>query len=86
MRSRKEFIARNKNGNIKTSQQIANEINAESLEYISMKGLKEAISMDICQGCIDFPNGYPPEMHHEFTQLFATDKEGTRAYEKLNTS
>ena len=81
MRSRKEFIARDKNGNIKTWTQIADEIQADSLEYISMNGLKEAIGMDICKGCIDFPNGYPPEMQEQVTQLFANDKKGTRAYE-----
>jgi amidophosphoribosyltransferase len=81
MRSRKEFIARDKNDSIKTWQQIAEEINADSLEYISMNGLREAIGMNICQGCINFPDGYPPEMHEQVSQLFAKDKKGIRAYE-----
>jgi glutamine phosphoribosylpyrophosphate amidotransferase len=85
MRSRKEFIARDKNGAIKTWKQIADEIHADSLEYISMNGLKEAIGMNICKGCIDFPKGYPPEMQEQVTQLFAHDKKGTRAYECLKT-
>jgi amidophosphoribosyltransferase len=85
MRSRKEFIARDKNGSIKTWKQIADEIHADSLEYISMNGLKEAIGMNICKGCIDFPDGYPPEMQEKVTHLFANDKKGTRAYEYPKT-
>jgi amidophosphoribosyltransferase len=81
MRSRKEFIARDEAGNIKTPQQIAKEIHAESLEYISMNGLREAIGMNICQGCIEFPNGYPSEMQSQVTKLFSNDKKGIRAYE-----
>ena len=46
-------------------------------------GLKEAIGMDICRGCIDFPGGYPPEMREQVTKLFTKDRKGIRAYECL---
>ena len=81
MRSRKEFIARNKDGKIKTWDQIANEIGSDSLAYISMDGLKKAIGSDTCRGCIDFPDGYPTEMQNDVRKLFTEDKEGVRAYE-----
>jgi len=45
MRSKKEFIARNNNGDIKTPDQIAKEIGADSLGYISISGLKKAIGL-----------------------------------------
>jgi amidophosphoribosyltransferase len=83
MRSRKEFIARTDNGTIKSWDDIAKEIGADSLTYISMDGLKEAIGMDICRGCIDFPDGYPPEMREQVAKLFTKDKKGIRAYECL---
>jgi amidophosphoribosyltransferase len=83
MRSKKEFIARDEKGKIKTSKQIAKEINADSLAYISMEGLKKAIGFDICKGCIDFPGGYPPEMKEDVMKLFKVDGRGIRAYECL---
>jgi len=83
MRSKKEFIARDEKGNIKTWEQIAEEINADSLAYLSMDGLKKAIGFDICKGCIDFPDGYPLEMKEDVTKLFRTDGKGIRAYECL---
>jgi amidophosphoribosyltransferase len=81
MRSRKEFIARTPEGTIKTWDAIAQEIGADSLGYISMDGLKEAIGFDICRGCIDFPEGYPPEMHKDAQKLFTLDRKEQRAYE-----
>jgi len=81
MRSRKEFIARGKNGEIKSWDAISHEIGADSLGYISMEGLKGAIGSEICKGCIDFPNGYPPAMQHDVEKLFRSDKTGVRAYE-----
>lgn len=81
MRSKKEFIARNENGKIKSSMQIAEEIGADSLEYISMNGLKKAIGFDICKGCIDFPDGYPLDMKEDVLKLFKADRNGIRAYE-----
>ncbi len=82
MRSKKEFIARDRNGKIKSWEQIAKEIGADTLAYTSIKGLKKAIGFDICRGCIDFPDGYPPEMKDDVIKLFKRDKEGLRAYEQ----
>jgi len=81
MRSRKEFIARAENGSIKKWTEIAKEIDADSLGYISIDGLKKAIGFDICRGCIEFPEGYPPEMQNDVKKLFKNDKKGIRAYE-----
>jgi len=81
MRSRKEFIARDNEGNIKSWKQIAEEIDVDSLGYISIEGLKEAIGFEVCKGCIEFPTGYPSEMQQDFKKLFQHDKRGMRAYE-----
>jgi amidophosphoribosyltransferase len=81
MRSKKEFIARNSDGTIKSWEQIAKEIGADSLGYISIEGLKKAIGFEVCKGCIDFPDGYPKEMQEDVKQLFKSDKKGMRAYE-----
>jgi amidophosphoribosyltransferase len=81
MRSKKEFIARDKNGKIKAWDKISQEIGADSLGYISIDGLKKAIGFDICRGCIDFPDGYPSEMQNDVKNLFKNDRKGTRAYE-----
>ena len=81
MRSRKEFIARDETGEFKAWDDIAKEIGADSLAYISIEGLRKAIGFDTCKGCIDFPQGYPPEMKDEVMKLFNNDKKGKRAYE-----
>ena len=81
MRSKKEFIARDDKGKIKTWETIAREINADSLAYISIKRLEEAIGFPICKGCIDFPKGYPPELREDAMKLYRRDKKGMRAYE-----
>ena len=81
MRSRKEFIAQDKNSEIRTWNQIENEIGADSLGYISISELKKAIGSDICRGCIDFPDGYPPEMQNDVKNLFKIDGKLARAYE-----
>jgi len=81
MRSRKEFIARGPDGKIKTCEKIAEEIGADSLGYISIDGLRSAIGSDICQGCIDFPGGYPSEMQKDVLAFFKKDGKGMRAYE-----
>ena len=83
MRSRKEFIARGPDGEIKTCEKIAEEIGADSLGYISIDGLKRAIGFDICLGCIDFPGGYPSEMQKDVLTFFKKDGEGMRAYEHV---
>jgi amidophosphoribosyltransferase len=81
MRSRKEFLARDKKGDIKKYSDIAKEIGADSLAYISMEGLREAIGFDTCRGCIDFPNGYPPDMKNDVLELFKKEGQKRRAYE-----
>ncbi len=82
MRSKKEFIARDKKDDIKTWEQIAKEIGAESLAYTTIESLKKAIGSDICSGCINFPDGYPDEWKEDVKKLFKMDKKGFRAYEK----
>ena len=67
MRSKKEFIARDEKGDIKTWEQIAKEIGADSLAYTTVEDLKKAIGFDICSGCIDFPDGYPSELEKRCT-------------------
>ncbi|MCX6665468.1 MAG: amidophosphoribosyltransferase [Euryarchaeota archaeon] len=81
MRSRKEFIARDQKGNIKSWGEIAKEIGADSLGYISIDGLKKAIGFETCRGCIDFPDGYPLEMHNDVMNMFKADGTDRRAYE-----
>jgi amidophosphoribosyltransferase len=81
MRSKKEFIARDSDGRIKKVDEIEKEIGADSLAYTTIKGLREAIGLDTCKGCIDFPDGYPEDMRKDVTELFKKDKSGKRAYE-----
>jgi len=81
MRSKKEFIARDNDGNIKPWDAIVKEIDADSLGYISIEGLKKAIGSEICKGCIEFPEGYPPDMQNDVKKMFKDDKTGIRAYE-----
>jgi len=81
MRSRKEFIARNSDGEIKTSENISKEIGADSLGYVSKEGLKKAIGFETCRGCIDFPGGYPTEMQKDVLNFFKKDGKKMRAYE-----
>ena len=81
MRSKKEFIARKKDGEIKSVDAITKEIGADSLGYISIEGVKKAIGSEICKGCIDFPDGYPSEMQNDVKKMFKNDKTGIRAYE-----
>jgi len=83
MRSKKEFIARKPNGELKSWDEIAREIGAESVAYISIESLKKAIGFDICSGCINFPDGYPSEMQSDIKQLFSYDEKGKRAYESV---
>jgi amidophosphoribosyltransferase len=85
MRSKKEFIARDTEGNIKTWEQIADEIGADSLAYTTIDCLKEAINSDICCGCINFPDGYPSEWREDVLNLLKVDKKGLRAYEHIST-
>ncbi|MEA2055683.1 MAG: amidophosphoribosyltransferase [Candidatus Thermoplasmatota archaeon] len=81
MRSRKELIARCEDGGIKPVNEICKEIGADSLGYLSVKGLQKAIGFETCRGCIDFPNGYPKEMQKDVLEMFKKDEEGVRAYD-----
>jgi glutamine phosphoribosylpyrophosphate amidotransferase len=81
MRSKREFIARTKDGKIKPINEITKEIGADSLAYSSIERLTKAIGFDICRGCIDFPDGYPEEWKEDVTQFFKNDRGGKRAYE-----
>ncbi len=80
MRSKKEFIARNEEGYIKTCEEIGRELGADSLAYTSIESLTEAIGFDTCRGCIDFPDGYPSEWKNDVIEMFKKDKKGERAY------
>jgi amidophosphoribosyltransferase len=82
MRSKKEFIARNENGDIKTWEQIAKEIGADSLAYTTVDDLKKAIGSEICSGCINFPDGYPDDWKKDVINFFKMDKKGQRANER----
>jgi amidophosphoribosyltransferase len=81
MRSRKEFLARDDKGNIKSWDNISKEINADSLAYNNPSDLEKVIGFPVCKGCIDFPSGYPKELQHDVIRLFKKDTEGKRAYE-----
>ena len=81
MRSKKEFIARDKEGRVKSWKEIGKEIGADSLAYTTIDLLKKAIGSDICAGCIDFPNGYPEEMREDEIKFLKNDRKDYRAYE-----
>jgi glutamine phosphoribosylpyrophosphate amidotransferase len=86
MRSKKEFIAVDKDGRIKSWDEIGDAIGADSLAYSSIKALRSVIigsreDIDICAGCLDFPCGYPKDMQGELKELLKKDAEGIRAYE-----
>ena len=81
MKSKKEFIARDKNDEIKSWDKIAKEIDADSLAYTSVDRLKKAIGSEICGGCVAYPEGYPDEMIDDIKKLYKNDKKGIRAYE-----
>lgn len=80
MRSKKEFIARDQEGKIKSWDEIAETIGADSLAYTDIEDLEQAIEFDFCRGCIDFPEGYPAEMRDKVMKLFNKDQKGKRAY------
>jgi len=81
MRSKKEFLARDEQGNIKPWDAICEEIGADSLAYIAPEDLKKVIGFEVCKGCIDFPLGYPKELQKDVLSLYKKDEEGKRAYE-----
>ncbi len=80
MRSRKEFIARKTNGDIKSWEEIRKEIGADTLAYTDIDDLKEAIGLDFCCGCINFPDGYPKDMKKDVEKLYKNNSKGVRAY------
>ncbi len=87
MRSKNEFIARKEDGDLKSWDKIAEEINADSLGYGSMETLNKAIKgsrddFEICTGCLrKIPDGYPPCMRDDVLELFSRDRGDGRAYE-----
>lgn len=86
MRSKKEFIALDKDGLLKDWKEIAKEIGADSLAYGSIEILHDVITQNkfkfkLCTGCLNFPNGYPPEMRKDVINLIKKDLPGKRAYE-----
>jgi amidophosphoribosyltransferase len=85
MRSKKEFIAVDGNCVPKDWEVIAKEIGADSLAYGSIDIIKNVITksngFNICTGCLDFPNGYPPDMRDDVSELIKKDVSGKRAYE-----
>jgi len=84
MKSKKEFIALDKDGKMKDWKEIAKEIGADSLAYGSIKNLHDIITQNkfnLCTGCLDFPNGYPPRMKKDVVELIKNDMPGKRAYE-----
>ena len=86
MRSKKEFIAIDEKGGFRSWDKIAEEIGADSLAYSSIDVLKSIITgngddFDVCTGCLDFPNGYPPDMREDILELCEKSAEGKRAYE-----
>lgn len=86
MRSKKEFIAVDDEGGKRSWDEIAQDVGADSLAYSSMKALRSAIigdrdDIDICTGCLDFPNGYPSDMREDLIELYQKDAIGKRAYE-----
>jgi len=81
MRSKKEFIARDKQGNIKEWNAIGKAIGADSLAYVDKEDLEKVIGFPICKGCVDFPEGYPVDLKDDVLALYKKDKHGKRAYE-----
>jgi amidophosphoribosyltransferase len=87
MRSKKEFIAINsKKNELKHWDDIGKEIGSDSLGYCSVPVLKKTIieareDFDLCTGCINFPNGYPPDMIKDVIEMARKDTGLGRAYE-----
>ncbi|MDG6229016.1 MAG: amidophosphoribosyltransferase [Candidatus Thermoplasmatota archaeon] len=82
MRSRKEFLARNENGDIKTWEEICKDVGADSLAYIESDDLEKVIGFSVCKGCVDFPDGYPKDLKKTVLDLYMKDTDGKRAYEE----
>ena len=52
-----------------------------AITVVAPDDLKKVIGFDVCEGCIEFPNGYPKEMQKAVLSLYKNDEEGKRAYE-----
>ncbi|MEF8848408.1 MAG: amidophosphoribosyltransferase [Candidatus Thermoplasmatota archaeon] len=85
MRSKKEFIARDKNGNIRDWEEIKDIIGADSIAYTNVSDLRKAIGFDFCSGCIEFPSGYPKGMQDRIKKFYRSDEKGERAYHEIKT-
>ena len=81
MRSRKEFLARDEDGEIRSWDDICKEIGADSVAYIENADLEKVIGFPICRGCIDFPTGYPRSLIKDVQRFYTNDEAGKRAYE-----
>jgi amidophosphoribosyltransferase len=81
MRSRKEFLARKEDGDVKSWDEIAEEIGADSLAYIQPDDLEKVIGFPVCKGCVSFPDGYPDDLQGYVKKLYEKDEQGKRAYE-----
>jgi len=90
MRSKKEFIAIDPEKNeFRDWSTIARMIGADSLAYGDIDMLRRAIlkgkddDYDICSGCINYPDGYPPDMRDEIEDMAGRVVcEGCRVYEQ----
>lgn len=81
MRSRKEFLARSEEGEIRSWDEISKEIGADSLAYIQPGDLETVIGFPVCKGCVSFPTGYPSDLQKDVKKLYKKDEQGKRAYE-----
>ncbi|MBS3748718.1 MAG: amidophosphoribosyltransferase [Candidatus Thermoplasmatota archaeon] len=81
MRSRKEFLARNETGDVRSWDEIAKEIGADSLAYVQSDDLEDVIGFPVCKGCVSFPDGYPDDLQDYVNELYEKDEQGKRAYE-----
>ncbi len=90
MKSKREFIAiDHEKEDFRDWDEIATMVGADSLAYGDIGMLKRAIlkdkdedDYDICHGCLNFPDGYPPDMREEIHELASRAVcEGCRVYD-----
>ena len=87
MRSKTEFIAIDQEKNeLNSWDNISDEIGADSLGYNSLEALRRTIigtrdEIELCTGCLNFPNGYPPDMREDVLNLSEKDLSCGRAYQ-----
>lgn len=81
MRTEKELVAAGR-----TEEQVRDFLGADSLGYLSTEGLKKALRLPICTGCLDgnYPTAYARKLHAEaLTKLKAElprPRDGTLRY------